>query len=81
LQHVAENRGMSKRIKQKIENAPTDLLSDADAARAVSVEPRTIRLWRQRRGLPFLKITGKVCRIRRADLDGWLEQHRVALTS
>ena len=72
---------MLKRIKRKIETAPTDLLSDADAARTVSVEPRTIRLWRQRRGLPFLKITGKVCRIRRADLDGWLEQHRVALTS
>jgi excisionase family DNA binding protein len=54
---------------------------DATAAIYVGgVEPRTIRDWRTRRGLPFIRITAKVIRIRRADLDRWLAQHLVAIT-
>jgi hypothetical protein len=40
---------------------------------------RTIRSWRTHRGLPFIRITNKVIRIRRADLDEWLARHRVAM--
>jgi phage antirepressor YoqD-like protein len=32
------------------------------------------------RGLPFIRVTPKVVRIRRADLDKWLARHQVAIT-
>jgi excisionase family DNA binding protein len=57
-----------------------DILTDVTAAAYVGgIEPRTIRDWRTRRGLPSIRITSKVIRIRRADLDNWLAQHQVAI--
>ena len=58
-----------------------ELFDDASAAQYVTgIKPRAVRDWRTKRGLPFIRITAKVCRIRRADLDKWLAQHRVAIT-
>jgi hypothetical protein len=58
-----------------------EIFDDTTAAAYVGgIKPRAIRDWRTRRGLPFIRITAKVCRIRRTDLDRWLGQHRVALT-
>lgn len=57
---------------------PGELLTDLQAASLLSVEPRTLRLWRNTRGLPFLRITTKVIRYRRTDLDAWLNRHAVA---
>jgi excisionase family DNA binding protein len=56
------------------------ILTDETAAALLTVEPRTIRDWRTRRGLPFVRLTAKVVRIRRADLDKWLARHAVAIT-
>ena len=56
------------------------ILTDETAAALLTVEPRTIRDWRTRRGLPFIRVTPKVIRIRRADLDKWLARHQVAIT-
>jgi len=56
------------------------ILTDETAAALLTVEPRTIRDWRTRRGLPFIRVTPKVVRIRRADLDKWLSRHQVAIT-
>ena len=58
---------------------PAEILDDNSAAVYIGVEPRTVRSWRTHRGLPFIRITGKVIRIRRADLDEWLARHRVAM--
>ena len=55
-----------------------ELLTDSQAAALLSVEPRTLRLWRQSRGLPHLRLTSKVIRYRRSDLDAWLARHLVA---
>ena len=41
------------------------------------LDPRLLRLWRRKRGLPHIKLTAKVIRYRKSDLDGWLAQHRV----
>ena len=57
-----------------------ELLTDAQAAAILSVEPRTLRLWRHTRGLPHIRITSKVIRYRRPDLDAWLGRHYVAIT-
>lgn len=59
--------------------AATDLFSEAEAAAYLHQQPRTLRLWRAARGLPHFKPTSKVVLYRRADLDAWLEQTRVAM--
>jgi hypothetical protein len=58
----------------------SDIFDDAAAAVYIGgITARTIRNWRTRRGLPFMRITAKVIRIRRAELDDWLDGHRVAM--
>jgi len=59
---------------------PQDIFDDESAAAYIGgITARTIRSWRTYRGLPFIRITNKVIRIRRADLDEWLARHRVAM--
>lgn len=57
-----------------------ELLTDEQAAAFLSVEPRTLRLWRQTRALPFCRLTPKVIRYRRADLDAWLDRSRTVIS-
>jgi len=57
----------------------TELLTDQQAADILAVEPRTLRLWRNTRGLPHIKISSKVIRYRRADVDAWLERRRTVI--
>lgn len=60
-------------------NNTVEIFDDEQAACYVGgVKARAIRDWRTRRGLPYLRLTAKVCRIRKSDLDKWLAQHRVA---
>ena len=57
-----------------------EIFDDASAAAYIGgIKARTIREWRARRGLPFIRITAKTIRIRRSDLDEWLARHRVAM--
>ena len=56
-----------------------DLLTDTQAAAILAIEPRTLRLWRQTRALPHIRLTAKVIRYRRADLDSWLDRRRVVI--
>ena len=58
-----------------------DLLTEIQAAEILAVEPRTLRLWRATRGLPYLRITPQVIRYRRSDLDAWLARHLVAVAA
>ncbi|MCU0782771.1 MAG: helix-turn-helix domain-containing protein [Verrucomicrobia bacterium] len=55
------------------------LLTEIEAARFLGITPRTLRLWRRKRGVPHLRITGKVIRYRHSDLAGWLDRFRVAV--
>lgn len=59
----------------------TALLTDEQAAALLSVEPRTLRLWRNTRGLPFLRVTPKVIRYRRSDIDEWLARSRTVISA
>jgi hypothetical protein len=56
-----------------------DVLDDKQASVLLHTNPRCLRDWRQKRGLPFIRITSKVIRYRRADIDQWLEDRRVAI--
>lgn len=63
----------------KIAALPGEVLSEPEAAAYLHQKPRTIRLWRTRRGLPHLKVTGKVILYRKSELDNWLDRHRVQM--
>ena len=59
---------------------PAEIFDDASAAAYIGgIKARTIRNWRTHRGLPFIRITARTIRIRRADLDEWLARRRVAM--
>ncbi len=62
-------------------NVAGDLMDEAQAAAYLIIKPRTLRLWRHTRGLPHIRITSKVIRYRRADIDAWLLQRRVAIVT
>jgi hypothetical protein len=63
------------------QNPPAEIFTDESAAAYIgNIEPRTVRSFRMSRGLPYLKLTAKTIRIKRSDLDRWLQQHRVAVT-
>jgi len=71
---------MSKQYAKPTVVADAGVMNEAECADYLRQKPRTIRLWRKRRGLPFIKLTSKVVLFRRPDVDGWLAQHRVAMT-
>jgi len=59
--------------------ATGDLMTDEQTAAILAVEPRTLRLWRNTRGLPFIRISSKVIRFRRSDVNAWLERRRTVI--
>ena len=60
---------------------PNDILDDPQLAAMLHIEPRTLRLWRQTRALPFIRLTPKVIRYRRSDIDRWLAGRTVAISA
>jgi excisionase family DNA binding protein len=73
--------GVILNAKSDIPPAEAELFDDAQAAAYVGgITSRCIRDWRTRRGLPFVRLTAKVIRIRRADLDKWIARHQVAIS-
>ncbi len=58
-----------------------DLLNDKQAAKILGVLPRTLKLWRYTRGLPFIRITSKVIRYRRRDIEAWLDRRRTVMAA
>lgn len=59
-------------------NTSSALWLESDTAAYLNVEPRTCRLWRTTRGLPFIRISSKAVRYRKADVDAWLDRRRCA---
>jgi len=55
------------------------LWTDKETADFLSVEPRTLRLWRHTRGLPFIRITSKAIRYRQTDVEAWLDRCRTQI--
>ena len=60
---------------------PRELLTDAQAAEYLAVQSRTLRLWRHTRGLPHIRISNRVLRYRKTDLDAWLARRFVTISS
>lgn len=55
-----------------MQSTPHVIMTVADAAAYCQVTPTTIREW-IRAGLPAMRPSPRTTRIRRADLDAWLE--------
>lgn len=58
-----------------------DLLNDEQAAELLQTNKRTLRQWRYTRGLPFIRITSRMIRYRKSDIEQWLERRRVAIAA
>ena len=57
------------------------LFTDETAAAYIGdITARAVRDWRTKRGLPFIRVTSRVNRIRKADLDDWLARRQVAIS-
>lgn len=69
-----------RQITESPKHPAEKLLDHAAAAEILGVEPRTLRLWRNTRRLPFLKISSRVIRYRAADLQQWLDQCRTVIS-
>jgi excisionase family DNA binding protein len=65
------------------EQNPDGLLNKSQAAKLIGIHERTLDLWQNQRRIPFIKLgTGRrgLVRFRRADLEAFLESHKVAAT-
>ena len=60
--------------------AAENYLDETGVAALLGVKPRTVRALRATKGLPCLKVTNKILRFRRADIDEWICRSRVAFT-
>jgi hypothetical protein len=61
--------------------AAKEILTDAELAAELGVLPRTLRLWRHTRALPHVRLTAKVIRYRRSDIDAWLDRSRTVIAA
>jgi len=57
-----------------------DILDDRALAQLLGVTTRTIRLWRDRRKLPFLRLTPRVVRFRWSDVQRWMDAARTVIS-
>ena len=59
-------------------NEADEILSETGAGQLVGVVGHTMRKWRQLRiGPPYIQVSGRCIRYRKADVLRWLEQRRV----
>lgn len=52
----------------------TEVLTIEEVAEELQVHPRTVRRAIAERGLPIVQLGRRVTRVRRVDLDAWLEE-------
>ena len=55
-----------------------ELLNEAQAAKQLSVAPRTLQAWRfYGRGPRWVKVSGRCVRYRQIDLEDWVAEHLI----
>ena len=61
-----------------MDTTTSDMLNQREAAKLIGVSPFTMNGWRHRRtGPPFIRISSRCVKYRRADVLAWLEARRV----
>ena len=61
-------------VTQKIEISAAGLMDIANAAAYLGISVRTLRKWKDKRLVPFVKLGG-LLKFRKSDLDAWIEQN------
>jgi excisionase family DNA binding protein len=61
-------------IEPQIEISPSGLMDIANAAMYLGISVRTLRKWKDRRMVAFVKLGG-LLKFRQRDLDAWIEQN------
>lgn len=69
----------SELLKQFEQNRPKNYMTIKEASTYMNASVRQIYDWKKEKGLPFIKVDGKLLFLRR-DLDTFLLQHRVDTT-
>lgn len=65
-----------------MQHSPTLLLSERDAAAALSLTPRTLQAWRARgEGPPHVRVSSRCVRYRVEDLESWAAERVRTSTS
>lgn len=59
----------------------TDLLDVAGVAEYIGVSRSTVYRWMESGDLPYLAVSPEIRRVRRSDLDAWLDSRRTAAAS
>ena len=55
-----------------------ELFSTRQTARILGLSPTTLEKWqRERRELPFVRVSGNSVRYRRKDIDAWIAAHLI----
>ena len=69
---------MATELLTKVIESPQDILTSDQAAEYLGIRRQTLEVWRctRRVNIPYHKI-GRCVRYRRADLDRYLDAHRV----
>ena len=60
---------------------PPEVMDDAAACAFLATNPRMLRKMRHQYALPFIRISTKSLRYRRADLEEWLARRRVQIAA
>jgi len=73
---------MTKRISvSRPTEAAAEVFDDAGACQFLLTNSRMLRKMRREYGLPFIRISNKFLRYRKADLIEWLARRRVAISN
>ena len=54
-------------------SSEVELMSEGEVARMLGVRPRTVGVWRRKRGVVGVRVGAKVVRYRRGEVEKWLE--------
>lgn len=58
-----------------------EILNERQVVDLLGVQPRALRRFRKELGLPYIKISSKVLRFKKSDIDAWLDKHRQVISA
>ena len=59
----------------------SDLFNEEQAAEYLGITLRTLREWRKVKNVPYVRLSGKVIRYRKVDIDLWLSRRVIGATA
>jgi predicted DNA-binding transcriptional regulator AlpA len=66
-------------MKENTSASDNELLTHEQLSQILGLRPRTLKRYRLERGMPYIKLSARVIRYRRGDIDRWAEEHSQAI--